>query len=79
MYSTFDRWEEATGAALRIYDPFAYRPALHERIVPVCLSENSHLTEGEPTIMATLSCWCCAARCPIARTTAFASSAAGLA
>lgn len=66
MYSTFDRWDEATGAALRIYDPFAYRPALHERIVPVCLSETSHLAEGEPamcgaTIMATLSWWCCAA------------------
>jgi len=60
MYSTFDRWEEATGAALRIYDPFVYRPALHERIVQVCLSETSHLAEVEPTIMATLSWWCCA-------------------
>lgn len=50
MYSTFDRWEEATGAALRIYDPFAYRPALHERIVPVCLSETPRLAERWPVM-----------------------------
>lgn len=50
MYSTFDRWEEATGAALRIYDPFAYRPALYERIVPVCLSETPRLAERWPVL-----------------------------
>lgn len=50
MYSTFDRWKQATDAALRIYDPFAYRPALYERIVPVCLSETPRLAERWPVM-----------------------------
>ncbi|WP_134681983.1 SapC family protein [Paracoccus ravus] len=50
MYSIFDRWEEATESALRIYDPFAYRPALYERIVPVCLSESLRLAERWPVL-----------------------------
>jgi hypothetical protein len=48
MYCAFDRWEDATGAALRIFDPFAYRPALYERMVPVSLSECPALAERWP-------------------------------
>ena len=48
MYSSFDRWETATESALRIYDPFAYRPTVFERIVPVCLSETLRLAERWP-------------------------------
>ena len=50
MYSTFENWETTTGAALRIYDPFAYRPALYARMVPVCLSETMALAERWPVM-----------------------------
>ncbi|WP_146287309.1 SapC family protein [Gemmobacter aquaticus] len=50
MYCAFDRWEDATGAALRIFDPFAYRPALYERMVPVSLSECPALAERWPVM-----------------------------
>jgi hypothetical protein len=50
MYSTFESWEAATGAALRIYDPFAYRPALYARMVPICLSEALALAERWPVL-----------------------------
>ena len=50
MYCGFDRWEVATASALRIFDPFAYRPALHERMVPVCLSECPALAERWPLV-----------------------------
>jgi hypothetical protein len=50
MYCGFDRWEEATASALRIFDPFAYRPVLHERMVPVCLSECIDLAERWPVV-----------------------------
>ncbi|WP_151720705.1 SapC family protein [Gemmobacter serpentinus] len=50
MYSIFESWEAATGAALRIYDPFAYRPALYTRMVPVCLSETLALAERWPVL-----------------------------
>ena len=50
MYRTFDPWQEATGAAQRIFDPFAYRPTLYERMVPVCLSETMRLAERWPVM-----------------------------
>lgn len=50
MYMAYESWDTATRAALRIYDPFSYRPALYERIVPISLSEALPLAERYPVI-----------------------------
>lgn len=50
MYCSFDPWQEATGTAHRIFDPFAYRPTFYERMVPVCLSETMRLAERWPVM-----------------------------
>jgi hypothetical protein len=50
VYSVFENWEGATAAALRIYDPFAYRATSFEALVPVCLSETPALAERWPVV-----------------------------
>lgn len=50
MYTAYESWDMATRAALRIYDPFSYRPALYERMVPIGMSEALPLAERYPVI-----------------------------
>lgn len=50
MYGDFENWQAATASALRIYDPFAYRATIFERLVPVVPSEALHLAERWPVL-----------------------------
>lgn len=52
MYGDFENWQAATASALRIYDPFAYRATVFERLVPVVPSEALSLAERWPVL------WC---------------------
>ncbi|QYZ70050.1 SapC family protein [Neotabrizicola shimadae] len=50
MYSSYEDWETATRSALRIFDPFSYRPAHFERMIPVCLGEAMNLCARSPLL-----------------------------
>lgn len=50
MYLGFDSWNAATCSAVRIFDPFSYRPTLFERMVPIGLSEALPLAERYPVL-----------------------------
>lgn len=50
MYDAFETWESATRAARRIYDPFAYRVVLQERLVPIVPAEAMTLAPRWPVM-----------------------------